>query len=230
MAAAAVSSAQTQQQTASPLASSQSSATSKSDALNTVDFQNFLTLLTAQLRSQDPLDPADSTEFVAQLAQFTSVEQLVNVNSKIDKLASAMVASGIDKYAGWIGKEAEANGAPAYFDGAAPVKFRLAGNSEAAYVDVVVADKAGNQLATLRASNSSVLQSWDGKIDGVPAAPGAYSLTALYYDQNGDVLGGETAKTYGEVREVRLDGDNAEIVLQGGVELTPDKITGLGAL
>ena len=83
------------------------------DALESVDFQNFLTLLTAQLRNQDPLNPSDSTEFVAQLAQFTSVEQLVNVNNKIDKLASALVAEGIDKYSSWIGKQAEVGSSPA---------------------------------------------------------------------------------------------------------------------
>ncbi|VAW04118.1 Flagellar basal-body rod modification protein FlgD, partial [hydrothermal vent metagenome] len=78
--------------------------------VNGVDFQNFLTLLTAQLRNQDPLSPADSTEFVAQLASFSSVEQLVRANGQLETISSAITGGGIDQYADWIGRSAEAPG------------------------------------------------------------------------------------------------------------------------
>lgn len=217
-----------QTQTSSSAAAASAAQGSESSALNAADFQSFLTLLTAQLRNQDPLNPADSTEFVAQLAQFTSVEQLVNVNNKLDKLASSMVAEGIDKYAGWIGKEAEAVNAPAYFDGASPVKFRLSGDSDAAGVDLVISDRTGAELTRFRALNAGSLQSWDGNVNGAPAAAGLYAVTAIYYDGEGNVIGEEIARTYGDVREVRFDGADPEIVLEGGIELTPDQVQGLG--
>jgi flagellar basal-body rod modification protein FlgD len=47
----------------------------------------FLQLLVAQLANQDPLDPRDGTEFVAQLAQFSSLEQLTKIRQAIDALA-----------------------------------------------------------------------------------------------------------------------------------------------
>ena len=47
------------------------------------DFETFLKLLTAQLRNQDPLQPMDSTEFVAQLASFSAVEQQVRANDRL---------------------------------------------------------------------------------------------------------------------------------------------------
>lgn len=197
-------------------------------ALNAADFQNFLQLLTAQLRNQDPLNPADSTEFVAQLAQFSSVEQLVNANSKLDNIASAMVADGIDKYAGWIGKNAEATDAPAYFDGVNPVNYRLAGNSKAQNVETVITDPLGNEVARFASLNGPMVQSWNGMVDGEPAQPSLYAVTALYYDKDGKVVGEEIANTFGGVREVRLDGEEPSIILEGGVDLEPNQVAGLG--
>jgi len=197
-------------------------------ALNAVDFQNFLTLLTAQLKNQDPLDPADSTEFVAQLAQFSSVEQLVNANSKLDSIASAIGGGGIDKYASWIGREAEASNAPAYFDGD-PMKYRLSGSSEAAYIETVISDRLGREVARFPSVNSTGVQSWNGAVNGAPVAHGAYAVNAIYYAADGTVLGQEAANTFGGVREVRLNAESEPaIVLEGGVEITPAQIAGLG--
>ncbi|MAW80987.1 MAG: hypothetical protein CMI63_12185 [Parvularcula sp.] len=198
------------------------------DALESVDFQNFLTLLTAQLRNQDPLNPSDSTEFVAQLAQFTSVEQLVNVNNKIDKLASALVAEGIDKYSSWIGKQAEVGSSPAYFDGASPVSYRISGNGDAVAAQTVITNSNGVEVARFPSLNGPVIQTWDGMVDGEPAPQGVYAVTAVYYGSDGNVLDKEIANTFGTVQAVRLDGDAPYLVLNGGVELTPDQVTGLG--
>ena len=205
-----------------------SSNSAGSESLEAVDFQNFLTLLTAQLRNQDPLDPSDSTEFVAQLAQFTSVEQLVNVNNKIDDLATALVAEGIDKYASWIGKQAEVASAPAYFDGSAPVDYRFSGNSKATRVETVITSSSGKEVTRFASLNGPITQSWDGKIDGQPVSTGSYGVTALYYDSQDNVVGEEIAHTFGNVQAVRLDDGNTKIVLNGGVELTPEQVSGLG--
>lgn len=219
---------QTQSSTAAAAAASSSQSNKNSSALSAVDFQNFLTLLTAQLKHQDPLDPADSTEFVAQLAQFSSVEQLVNANNKLDSIASAVVAGGIDKYAGWIGKQAEATNAPAYFDGD-PIQYRLSGSSGAAYVEVVISDRLGGQVARFPATNSSALQTWNGIKNGSPVPQGAYAVNAIYYDADGKVMKQEAANTFGGVREVRLNSEGEPaIVLRGGVEITPSQIAGLG--
>ncbi len=69
---------------ASPL-TSKAAATSSSD---TPDGQRnmFMSLLVAQLKNQDPLSPQDGTAFVAQLAQFNSLDQLVGIRQSIDAL------------------------------------------------------------------------------------------------------------------------------------------------
>lgn len=205
-----------------------STRSSSNATLESVDFENFLTLLTAQLRNQDPLDPSDSTEFVAQLAQFTSVEQLVNVNNKIDDLASALVAEGIDKFASWIGKQAEVASAPAFFDGSTPVDYRFSGNSKATRVETVITSSTGKEVTRFPSLNGSVTQSWDGTVDGQSVSVGSYAVTALYYDSQDNLVGEEIANTFGGVQAVRLDDGDTKIVLNGGVELRPDQVLGLG--
>ena len=58
--------------------------------------EDFLTLLLAQLENQNPLDPADTDDFTDQLAQFTQVEQLINVNDKLDEMTEELEASEDD--------------------------------------------------------------------------------------------------------------------------------------
>jgi len=62
----------------------------------TVDYQSFLKLLMAEMKNQDPTKPMDSTEYVAQLATFSQVEQSVQTNSKLDELlqTSALAQAG----------------------------------------------------------------------------------------------------------------------------------------
>jgi flagellar basal-body rod modification protein FlgD len=56
---------------------------------NTLDKNAFLKLFTVQLRNQDPLNPMDATAFTAQMAQFSSLEQLYNVNTNLNNLISS---------------------------------------------------------------------------------------------------------------------------------------------
>jgi flagellar basal-body rod modification protein FlgD len=62
---------------------SQTTAAAKS---STVDYNDFLKLLLAQLKTQDPTKPMESTEFMGQLASFSQVEQSVNMNTKLDAI------------------------------------------------------------------------------------------------------------------------------------------------
>jgi len=57
------------------------------------DQSQFLQLLVAQLKGQNPLDPQDPTQFVSQLAQFSSLEELTNIRTTLDTMASASTAA-----------------------------------------------------------------------------------------------------------------------------------------
>ena len=75
-------SAQTQTQTGTASSSSSSSPDNVSE-------NEFLQLLVAQIQYQDPTNPTDSTAFVTQLAQFSSLEQLISIHSDLDTLAGS---------------------------------------------------------------------------------------------------------------------------------------------
>jgi flagellar basal-body rod modification protein FlgD len=73
--------AQTGANAASNTPSSSSSTTSGTDKL--ANEQTFLQLLVSQLQNQDPLNPADGTQFVTQLAQFSQLEQMLSINTNV---------------------------------------------------------------------------------------------------------------------------------------------------
>ncbi|MGH6761713.1 MAG: flagellar hook assembly protein FlgD [Phyllobacterium sp.] len=62
----------------------------------TVDYNSFLKLLVAQMKNQDPTQPVDGTEYVAQLATFSNVEQAIQTNSKLDLLLTSSALSQAD--------------------------------------------------------------------------------------------------------------------------------------
>jgi flagellar basal-body rod modification protein FlgD len=66
-----------------------------------VDYQSFLKLLVAQMKNQDPTDPMDSTQYMAQLAAFSQVEQSVQINTKLDQM---LQSSTLEQAASIIGR------------------------------------------------------------------------------------------------------------------------------
>jgi flagellar basal-body rod modification protein FlgD len=77
-----------------------SSSSSSSSSVSTIDYNTFLKLLIAQLKYQDPTSPADSTQFVSQLASFSSVEQGIQTNSKLESLLTAQTLDLADSMIG----------------------------------------------------------------------------------------------------------------------------------
>lgn len=65
----------------------------KNTSMNDLDKDAFLKLLTTQLANQDPLSPMEDTEFIAQLAQFSSLEQMSALNKTVEKTTEEMLVS-----------------------------------------------------------------------------------------------------------------------------------------
>jgi flagellar basal-body rod modification protein FlgD len=74
--------------------------TSAGEKTSTVSYDNFLKLLMTQMKNQDPTDPMKSTEYMAQLATFSQVEQTVKSNEKLDALLSSFALSQADSVIG----------------------------------------------------------------------------------------------------------------------------------
>ena len=78
--------------------------TTPASAQSPLGKEDFLQLLVAQLSAQDPLNPMDSREFSAQLAQFSALEQMTNINTTLEDLVKAQQAMGNSSLISIIGK------------------------------------------------------------------------------------------------------------------------------
>lgn len=83
--------------------STDQTAAASSKSAGMIDYNGFLQLLIAQMRNQDPTNPTDSTQYMSQLAQLSTVEQAVQTNAKLDSLLSS---SAIQQAEGLIGRTA----------------------------------------------------------------------------------------------------------------------------
>ena len=112
----------------------------------------FLKLLVTQLQHQDPLNPLDDKEFIAQLAQFSSLEQMNNISEGITSLVKKTQEQDMLNSVNYIGKEVTASGHSVTKNGAAvtPVFFSLKG--AASEVEVNVYDSNKNLVRTEKLS------------------------------------------------------------------------------
>lgn len=187
----------------------------------TMGKEDFLKLLVAQLSQQDPLNPQDGAEFVAQLAQFSSVEQLMNIRGGLDTLALAQQASTSAQVVGFIGREVVALGDDVRMEaGAGEVSFSLSGAAASVAVDIV--DPSGKTVATVDAGRQEAgertvaFQAADAS--GAPLE-GDYTYRVRAKDEKGNAIA-TTAFTRGVVTGVTFENGYPELLLANGRRLS----------
>jgi flagellar basal-body rod modification protein FlgD len=178
------------------------------------DFETFLKMLTAQARYQDPLEPIDSTEYAAQLAQFSMVEQQVKTNDTLAGFVSQLGSQNAASLSAWVGKEVRAE-APARFDGSPiTVSPQTAPGADKAYL--VVSNDAGTIVdrKVLPMTGGNVI--WSGLDgDGMPFASGIYRF-AVESHSGEENLGTAPAEVYSTVHEAQIEAGEVVLVLDGG--------------
>lgn len=175
------------------------------------DFDTFLTLLTTQLKNQNPLDPLDTNQFTQQLVQFTGVEQQLKTNDYLAAMMLSTQGAGNSQAVGYVGKIVTASGSKSELvDGRAAWTFAV---EKPANVTITVRDMEGNAVFSKQGSvteGESVFV-WDGVgSDGRQKPDGSYSITIEGRDENGKLVEVLTEMT-GEVTGVDFTG--AEPVL-----------------
>ena len=184
----------------------------------------FLKLMVAQLRNQDPLNPAKGADFIAQTAQFSSLEQLQNINKSIEALAASSAASSgsssIDAVlaSSYIGKVVAANGTIFEQTGAGSATLRYSLPSNAASAQLQIQDLQGNPVRTIplggQAAGSYQI-AFDGLgDDGRPIPGGRYLYKVAATDQTGGGVDG-VSTTSGQVAGVTFDGSHPYLLIQG---------------
>lgn len=163
--------------------------TAKANQNSTLDKNAFLKLLTEQMKNQDPTQPMDSTAFVAQLAQFSSLEQMNNVNDNLTKLITAQGTSLQTTAASVVGKTAVFESDDVVLEKDKPATFTAKLAQAADSVTAVIEDSEGKKIRTLQLGHAPLglsRFSWDGKDgDGDTVDPGTYTVTVTASDVNG---------------------------------------------
>jgi flagellar basal-body rod modification protein FlgD len=188
-------------------------------------YTTFLTLLTAQLKNQDPTSPLDPNAFTQQLVQMTGVQQQLLSNELLQKLVTANASSsGYDAVA-LIGKTATAQGADAQLSGG-EAKWAYSLPTDAANAQLTVVNAAGETVWTGTAPDLAEGRhafTWDGKNNAGAAMPdGVYTLRAAATDAANVAI---LPTLYFTGRVSSVDQNNGETLLKIG----PSKV-GLPAI
>ena len=183
----------------------------------------FLKLLVAQLRHQDPLKPQDGSEFVAELAQFSSLEQTIAINDRLDMLALQNRGLANTQVASLVGQTATVRGTMVTSDGTgvgSPVNFSLGGAADK--VTVTIRNQAGEAVRTIEVGAKSggfAKVMWDGRnAAGVVQPAGAYQVAVSAKDAAGGPVGVEQ-ETSGKVTAVSFDKGYPVLHLDTGVSV-----------
>lgn len=196
-----------------------------SNAVLSSDFETFLQMLTAQARYQDPLEPIDSSEYAAQLAQFSMVEQQVMSNDLLTALTTQLGVGNMGQLVGAIGMEARTT-SPVHYDGT-PITVAPNPAAVADEVYLVAFDTAGNEVHRMSIPVSADPVEWDGlTAGGTPLPSGTYSF-GVESHAKGELLMFEPAEAYGRVTEARFQDGQSVLILEGGSMVLGSDVNGL---
>ena len=187
----------------------------------------FLKLFMAQLEHQDPLSPQDGAGMVAQLAQFSSVEQATETNQHLSDLAAAQASTSSASLSSLVGRDCKAGAADFQLDrGGALPALQIAATSPMNGASLVITDDGGKEIRRIAipAGATSTPIRWDGNTAaGAPAAPGSYHISV----DPGTTTGAITSQWQGRVDAVELAGGTTRLRM-GGVLLAPSTIQTIG--
>ncbi len=191
----------------------------------TSDFDMFLRLLTTQMRNQDPLNPADSTEYTAQLATFSGVEQQVQTNDLLRDLQASFTSMTMGQLSGWIGMDARAE-MPVNFTGQ-PTTFQVSPASVADRAELIVRNLNGEIVANTPIPLTDDPLQWDGlDTAGQPLPNGTYTLSAQSW-RGEDVLEERAAFVFGEITEAQTMSGEVWLTMENGISIPSGDVQGL---
>lgn len=186
---------------------------------NQMGKDEFLKLLTFQLQHQDPMNPMDQSKMTGELAQFSQLEQLSNLNKKFDE--QGKTKSIEDKFyaASFVGKKVVTTGSSINIKNSGDpgdVLFKLDGDASKVMVRIV--DEKNNIMGEIwrdGMSQGSHQVTWDGvALDGSPAVKGTYKAQVKAWDNMGNEVGTRTEAT-GVVQSVMFDEGEPVLTVNG---------------
>ena len=143
------------------------------------NFDTFLSILTTQLKNQNPLDPLDTNQFTQQLVQFTGVEQQLKTNEFLETLLSSTQNAGRMDAVAYIGKQVTVSGKTTQLSGTHAM-WGYNAEANVANATITIKNEQGNTVYTQSGSLNmgAGTFAWDGiGTDGQPQPDGLYTLS-----------------------------------------------------
>ncbi|KRG38290.1 flagellar basal body rod modification protein [Stenotrophomonas panacihumi] len=193
---------------------SSSTTTSKEESLGQAD---FLRLMTEQLQHQDPLKPMENSEFLGQLAQFSTVQGITDLNTTVNSFSSSLSSDQVLRGAQLVGHEVLVPSAKMALEDTGSVSGVVAAPS-AGTVNFDITDANGTKVKTISVQASAAGEvnfEWDGTdAYGNRMAAGTYSISATHTDTSGT---DSTISTYiqAPVESVTVGSDGLYLNLKG---------------
>jgi flagellar basal-body rod modification protein FlgD len=217
--------------TATPSTDS-SSLTSGSTGSSTLGKDSFLQLLVTQMKNQNPLDPQDNTQFVSQLAQFSSLESMQNLNTTVNSISTQYQSSQALQASSLVGRSVIVDSGSTAVDTSKSMTGSVVVPSESSVTTVKVFDSSGAAVRTIdlgaqKAGTTSF--TWDGKSDsGVAQASGNYSFVASgSLDGTNTALGTYLPATVSSVT-MASSGSDMTLNLASGNSIALSKVKQIG--
>ena len=197
---------------------------------STIDQAGFLKLLTTQLKTQDPTEPVDNSQMAAQMAQFSSVAGISEMNASLKTMASDIAAARFGDASGWIGRAAlvPSDRAAALSNGAFAGELTLP--SDAKDVTLSLVDATGQAVYSkdLGAKAAGAVDwSWDGKDAAGAAVPGPLTLIVGATGPEGAALNVGKA-SWTEVQSVQSPATGTTKLITGLGSFAPSDVRQLG--
>jgi flagellar basal-body rod modification protein FlgD len=195
--------------------------TAAASAASTLNQNDFLRLMTTQLTTQDPFNPVDNTQMVAQMAQFSQVAGIAQMNQSLQTIAASVGGSRLSDAASWIGHSmlVASDVATPLRDGSYAGQFTLADPADQVTVSFVDANGAVVHSETLGAQQAGDTSfAWDGKdASGATVADGPLRLVVTA-TRNGQSSNATTA-TWTAIGGIQSPSNGGETKLVTGLGL-----------
>jgi flagellar basal-body rod modification protein FlgD len=193
--------------------------------------EQFLKIMTTQLKSQDPLEPMDNGDFLGQIAQFGTVTGIENLNESFNGFSNSITSGQALQAGSLVGREVLAPVRSSYLETGSSIKGRVNLPTSTSALEITVTDDRGQLVRTMQLGaqpSGPVEFTWDGiNNDGDYAQAGTYSITVT----SGRGYTSETLQTnlYNKVHSVTMGGgiDGLSLNLAGSGQLPFSSITAI---
>lgn len=188
-----------------------------------MDQSDFLALMTAQLKNQDPFAPVDNTQMVAQMAQFSSLAGISEMNTTLKAIADKLGGSSLNDALNYVGKTVLVEGSVAYPRTTGGLAGAVSLADDATNVTVTITDGAGKTLKTIEMgaqAEGAVAWDWDGTTEtGDPAGDGPFQVKVTA--SNGEGMVKAQPLVWAPVSTVAMGSDGQPVLTLPGIGNVP---------